>query len=267
MKNNVKETEPVKVVQIPELEIHGFWARSVERVRKIPRTFWLIAIAAAFILILIFTPVSFWEVIWLGILSKSVIAVLLLVFGLVGVSLIWGTGQKIDVWVLMYFNMRGRRAPWLDWVMLALTQIGSGLFALGLVVFLFFFVSRTLAYEITLGASTLWLIVECLKFLFHRTRPYLKLPKIRIIGSRAGGRSFPSGHTSQSFFLATILISYFKPGIPLALVFSAGAMIIGITRIYVGMHYPRDVIAGAILGVSWGLLGAIVNAYIFGPIS
>jgi membrane-associated phospholipid phosphatase len=44
-------------------------------------------------------------------------------------------------------------------------------------------------------------------------------------------------------------------------------MIIGITRIYVGMHYPRDVIAGAILGVSWGLLGAIVNAYIFGPIS
>ena len=42
----------------------------------------------------------------------------------------------------------------------------------------------------------------------------------------------------------------------------ATALLVAVTRIYVGAHYPRDVVAGAILGIAWGLLGAIVYGYV-----
>jgi len=103
-----------------------------------------------------------------------------------------------------------------------------------------------------------------MKVLIHRTRPYIKLENIRIVGSRESGRSFPSGHTCQAFFLATLLLQYYHVNLYLWLLLYAIAGLVGITRIYVGMHYPRDVLGGAILGTTWGLLGVIVNSYMFG---
>ena len=44
------------------------------------------------------------------------------------------------------------------------------------------------------------------------------------------------------------------------------ALLVGITRMYVGAHYPRDVLAGAILGSAWGLLGALVDGYVLNGI-
>jgi len=44
------------------------------------------------------------------------------------------------------------------------------------------------------------------------------------------------------------------------------ALLVGITRMYVGAHYPRDVLAGAILGIVWGLLGVLVNGYVLNGI-
>jgi len=181
----------------------------------------------------------------------------------VAVSLVWSTGQRIDVWVFMYFNMRGWRTPFVDWMMLGFTQIGNGIFAMVIAVILFLGVNHMLAYELILGTLTLWLVVELIKVIIHRTRPYIKLKGIRIVGSRAGGQSFPSGHTSQSFFMATLLLHYYQFGFFVWVVLYAIALLVGITRIYVGMHYPRDVLGGAILGIAWGLLGVIVNSYIW----
>jgi membrane-associated phospholipid phosphatase len=72
------------------------------------------------------------------------------------------------------------------------------------------------------------------------------------------GCSFPSGHTSQSFFMATFLLPYFHVNFLIVLAGYLLAFLVGITRIYVGMHYPRDVIGGAMLGTAWGLLGVIL---------
>ena len=188
---------------------------------------------------------------------------MVLIFSIVAVSLVWSTGQIIDVWVFMYFNMHGRRAPWVDWLMLGFTQIGNGVFAMVLALILFLKVNHILAYELAFGTLTLWLAVELLKIIIHRTRPYIKLEDIRIIGSRASGHSFPSGHTSQSFFLATLLLHYYQVNIFISILLYGIALMVGITRIYVGMHYPRDVLGGAILGTTWGLLGVIVNSYIW----
>lgn len=103
-----------------------------------------------------------------------------------------------------------------------------------------------------------------LKNLFCRVRPYNDymsfhngnhLPFVLNAG-RESSYSFPSGHTSCSFASATVyFIANKKWGIP-ALIFAA---LIGFSRMYNYVHYPTDVLAGMILGVSC----AILTYYIF----
>lgn len=189
---------------------------------------------------------------------------LLFGFSLLALSLLWSTGQRIDAWAFLHFNLKGTRPLWLDWLMLAITQLGDGFFALGLALLVFFFSERRLAYEIGLGTLTLWLCVELIKAIVRRSRPFVRLTQTRIVGYRAGGRSFPSGHTSQAFFLATLLAQHYHLNLWLAGLLLLSAGLIGLTRMYVGAHYPRDVLAGAILGSVWGLLGTIVDVHFFG---
>jgi membrane-associated phospholipid phosphatase len=187
---------------------------------------------------------------------------MLLVFSLLAVSLIWTTGQQIDAWAFLLFNVWGRRPMWLDRVMAGFTQIGSAIFALGISLILFLAGDRLLAYEFTLGTLTLWLVVELVKFIVHRSRPFIRVATARIVGHRAIGRSFPSGHTSQTFFMATLIAQHFHFDAWVVFLLYATALLVGITRMYVGAHYPRDVLAGAILGSAWGLLGVIVDGYV-----
>lgn len=120
---------------------------------------------------------------------------------------------------------------------------------------------RRLAVEILLGTITLWLVVETIKVLTDRSRPFHILEGARVIGWRELGRSFPSGHTAQSFFLMTLLIHRFQLGLWGTVALYAVAGLVGFTRMYVGAHYPRDVIGGAALGAIWGVLATLVDPF------
>ena len=84
-----------------------------------------------------------------------------------------------------------------------------------------------------------------LKNVFARLRPFI-VENFPIIISPPGGYSFPSGHTSSSFAAATSLSLHYKK---YAAAFYIVAALIGFSRIYLYVHYPSDVVAGAILGV------------------
>lgn len=183
-------------------------------------------------------------------------------FSLLALSLLWSTGQRMDTWTFLFFNLRGGHPPWLDGLMWGFTQIGNGIIIVALALILFLAGDHLLAYGLILGALTLWLVVELVKALVRRRRPFILLTQARIVGRRAGGRSFPSGHTSQAFFMATLSAGYFHVGIWAVCLLYAIALVVGITRMYVGAHYPRDVLAGAILGSAWGLLAGIVYGYV-----
>jgi membrane-associated phospholipid phosphatase len=146
--------------------------------------------------------------------------------------------------------------------MSAFTQIGNGVVIAALALILYFAGDHLLAYGLSLGALTLWLLVELLKALVHRRRPFIRLSQARIVGHRARGRSFPSGHTSQAFFMATLMAGYFHVAVWAVCLLYALALVVGITRIYMGAHYPRDVLSGAVLGAAWGLLAGIVYGYV-----
>jgi membrane-associated phospholipid phosphatase len=223
---------------------------------------WLVGLTAGLVLFLAWLPTYVRLFFWHGLQSHGILASMTLGFSLLALSLLWSTGQRMDAWTFLLFNFRGGHPPWLDRLMWGLTQIGNGLVIVALALILFLAGDHLLAYGLSLGALTLWLVVELVKALVHRGRPFIRLSQARIVGRRAGGRSFPSGHTSQAFFMATLMAGYFHAAVWAVCLLYAIALLVGITRIYVGAHYPRDVLAGAILGSAWGLLAGIVYGYI-----
>jgi membrane-associated phospholipid phosphatase len=66
--------------------------------------------------------------------------------------------------------------------------------------------------------------------------------------------------------MATLMASHFHANLWLVILLYAIALLVGFTRMYVGAHYPRDVLAGAILGSTWGLLGVLVDGYVLNGI-
>ena len=89
-----------------------------------------------------------------------------------------------------------------------------------------------------------------LKFLFARIRPCNALLDVRTLVPTSTTYSFPSSHASNIFGLATILSSKYKS---FRFYFFSVALVVGISRIYVGVHYPFDVLAGAAVGILCGL--------------
>ena len=95
------------------------------------------------------------------------------------------------------------------------------------------------------------LCAQVLKPLFERIRPsHLNIEGINLLVSKGGKWSMPSNHAANMFALSVVL-SYFYQKTSLA-IYSL-ALLIAFSRVYVGVHFPGDVIAGAFIGyiTSW----------------
>ncbi|WP_194755334.1 phosphatase PAP2 family protein [Aliidiomarina indica] len=85
-----------------------------------------------------------------------------------------------------------------------------------------------------------------LKNLLRRDRPWLRR-KVKPVIKPADRFSFPSGHATAAFLFAALVIASFPVWAPL---FYGWATLVAISRVALGVHYPSDVIAGAILGTA-----------------
>lgn len=184
---------------------------------------------------------------------------LLFAFFILAISLFWSTGHAFDRVTFLLINQRGQRPRWLDYFMWGVTQIGNGLTALFLAVVFFLLGFRVLAVVIILGMLSLLLVTETLKALTEQKRPFIQNLEARIVGLKARGLSFPSGHTAQTFFLMSLLVEFFRLSFIGTLLLYILASLVGLTRMYVGAHYPRDVLAGALLGLVWGILTGMIS--------
>jgi membrane-associated phospholipid phosphatase len=102
--------------------------------------------------------------------------------------------------------------------------------------------------SIYIGATVLTsaIITNILKYSINRPRPYITYPYIEQVAS-AGSPSFPSGHTSDAFAFATsVSIAWPKWYIIVPSYIWAGA--VAYSRMDLGVHYPSDVLAGALIG-------------------
>lgn len=114
---------------------------------------------------------------------------------------------------------------------------------------------------VTLAASTA--ITVGLKYAVNRPRPFVTYSDIWQKDAHAGPYSFPSGHTSSAFSLATSVSLCFPEWYIVAPAFVwAGA--VGYSRMYLGVHYPTDVLAGALIGSGSAILTHYLNRMLFG---
>ena len=107
------------------------------------------------------------------------------------------------------------------------------------------------------------IITQSTKHIVNRQRPFEKYSFIILRDDESGGMSFPSGHTSAAFCTATSLaLRYHKwYVITLAYVFATS---VAWARMYQGVHYPSDVLAGALVGACSAWLGYKAQKWISG---
>jgi len=104
------------------------------------------------------------------------------------------------------------------------------------------------------------LFTTALKYSVNRDRPFVTYPFIEKVTS-GGSPSFPSGHTSTAFATATSLSIAFPKWYVIAPSF-IWASAVGYSRMDLGVHYPSDVLAGAIIGSGSALLTYELNKWI-----
>lgn len=152
-------------------------------------------------------------------------------------------------------------------VMQFLTHLGDTAFIWIGMAAVFFLYRRTRGTGIqVLGALLLSLVVNnmILKNLVARVRPYEAVEGLIRIIEKQPDWSFPSGHASSSFAAATVIwLNHRKTGWP-ALVLAG---LIAFSRMYVGVHYPTDVLAGAAVGVLMGWLAHEAGKRLAGRLS
>jgi len=144
-------------------------------------------------------------------------------------------------------NLRG----FLDAPMRFITMLGDhGYFWIALAVLLLFFKKTRRAAVCSAVAMifTLLAVNIALKPLVARIRPYEVIEGLTILVARESEFSFPSGHAANSLTCAWPLFRMLpkKFGVPVLVL----AVLIALSRLYVGVHYPSDVIAGAAIGIA-----------------
>jgi undecaprenyl-diphosphatase len=194
------------------------------------------------------------------------IAIALLVggFGMIADEMVEGDTLAFDRAILLLFRSPGNPAdplgpPWLEEAMRDITSLGS--FPI-----LIILVTLTVLYLLMSGMRrTGWFLAAAvvggaivstvLKELFNRTRPDITDV------TRVFTASFPSGHATTSavvYLTIGALLAGATDLRRLKVLYLGGAIfltvVIGITRLYLGVHYPTDVLAGWAIGTAWALL-------------
>ena len=199
-----------------------------------------------------------------GLVALLVIAGLVLVFGYLAEEVLEGDTSRFDTNVILAFRTSGNPAdllgpPWLE-------ELGRDVTALGSFAFLGFLFAAVVGYLLLLrkrGAAALMtasvlggvVISALLKIGFDRARP--ELPH----AARVFTASFPSGHATLSavtFLTLGALLTRMEADRRIKTYFMGLAVfltvMVGLSRLYLGLHYPTDVLAGWCVGAAWAML-------------
>jgi undecaprenyl-diphosphatase len=194
---------------------------------------------------------AFWF--WLGVTAMALGA-----FVDITKDLLEGEVDSIDRAIVL--AVARVRTPWVTVAAVDLTSLGSitvvALFSILAVVTLLVLRDRRGALQIffAFGGAVLWTLV--MKDLIDRPRPGI-VPRLVDVS----GFSYPSGHSlaAASFYLTiSILVSQHLQTTRARIAIFAAAgfiiMLVGLSRVYLGVHYPTDVVGGIALGGAWAFL-------------
>ena len=158
--------------------------------------------------------------------------------------------MALDIKLFYFFNNLVDKFEILDTLVVFFAAYLQYFFLASFFIFLYFstyskrkklYIFATIAFSSILARLG---VTEIIRFFYHRPRPFITYQIHQLIPEN--GWSFPSGHSA--FFFAIAMSVYFynkKWGIG----FFVGAILMNISRIIVGVHYPSDILGGVIVGV------------------
>lgn len=177
----------------------------------------------------------------------------------------------MEIEILKYINNNLHGSNFVNYFFKFITLISDNGYiwiALGLIL-LIFKKTRKAGFLTLAGAAATFVVNSViLKLLFDRARPFVAAPELATFIESIGlelptSNSFPSGHAFSSFCCATILCLQLKKKWPFVYIFSS---LVAISRVFLCVHYPTDVLAGMVIGTLVGVAIHFVMNYILGKI-
>ncbi|QSR88691.1 phosphatase PAP2 family protein [Methylacidiphilum caldifontis] len=167
--------------------------------------------------------------------------------------------------IFLFYSLNGYHSPFLDWLMPFISDLGNfslSLWILGLLLFIFGKFRGRLFVVLALISVIVGdrLIIDTIKQLVHRPRPFQVLPHVRVVEKQdkiyysnppltkgsLKGRSFPSGHAANNTAAAVMLTAVYGLS---ALWIWLWVLLVSYSRIYMGVHYPSDILAGWLISL------------------
>ena len=151
----------------------------------------------------------------------------------------------------VFFFFQHLQRPWLDYFLAWPTRLGESsiilsLLMLGILIFDKEKRSQSIP-ALVMAILTVGWVSPITKAFLHRPRPHVFWEHVNVIFHKPLDGAFPSGHTAVIFAAAFIVGHYY----PKKAFWAYGVAVwVAITRVYVGVHYPTDLVGGAVLGAA-----------------
>lgn len=156
---------------------------------------------------------------------------------------------NLDGSILLWIQEYLRSDLW-SWLWISITKLGdSGFIWLTTAIIMLFFKKTRKVGIVALSSIALCFLITNLglKNFVARPRPYTQIAELMILTHPEKSFSFPSGHTANSFAVALIYFRMLPKKYGIAAVVLAA--LIGCSRLYIGVHYPSDVIGGFLVAL------------------
>ena len=193
------------------------------------------------------------------------IAGLLLIFSVIAYQVLEGSTTGFDRFVILAFraetlSLEPIGPPWLQEAARDITALGSiavvGTVVFAVVLYLILAGKRAAACLVLVAVPGGVALNSLLKFAFSRARPDFISPAARVFTE-----SFPSGHATVSaitYLTLAALLARTTPTRDIRVYFIVISLVltllVGVSRVYLGVHYPTDILAGWCIGAAWALV-------------
>ncbi len=157
--------------------------------------------------------------------------------------------MNIDLYLFNLINGFAGRWPWLDYSAIFFAKYFEYVLLFCLIIFLVVNWKKhwkMVVLALVSGVVSRFIIGSLIRFLWFRPRPFAVENFIPLIYQNPTEASFPSGHALFYFAVSTIVYFYNKKA---GILFYLASFLIAISRVFVGIHWPLDILVGALIGI------------------